>query len=181
MAASGPASCCVFYGWVIVALCIAIRVVSMSAASMTPMTFLQPALTSDESNEGLTPTRLSMIYAAANWAAATTGPALGHLLDRSGSRWCLFGAMLGLGGGMLSLSLCHSWQAFLAAFLCVRTVFRSALEVWCVIPISLWFEQRRGRAMAAFSLGETILSNMCAATATAPGCSLPLKCCAGVG
>ena len=53
-------------------------------------------LTSDESNEGLTPTRLSMIYAAANWVAATTGPALGHLLDRSGSRWCLFGAMLGL-------------------------------------------------------------------------------------
>ena len=82
------------------------------------------------------------------------------LLDRAGSRWCLSGAMIGLGGAMLALSTCTGWVSFLACFLTIRTIFRSALEVWCVVPISLWFDKWRGRAMSVFSIGETVLASM---------------------
>ena len=68
--------------------------------------------------------------------------------------------MIGLGGAMLALSTCTGWVSFLVCFLTIRTIFRSALEVWCVVPISLWFDKWRGRAMSVFSIGETVLASM---------------------
>ena len=61
---------------------------------------------------------------------------------------------------MLALSSCTGWVSFLVCFLTIRTIFRSALEVWCVVPISLWFDKWRGRAMSVFSIGETVLASM---------------------
>jgi MFS family permease len=122
---------------------------------MTPMTFLSPALTTDPTNVGMSTTRLSMLYAVANWVGAGFSPVLGHFIDRAGARRCLVAALVALAACMLGLSACHTWPAFLAAFLGIRIVFRAALEVWCIVPINLWFDQRRGRAMAVFSIGET--------------------------
>ena len=67
-----PSSCGIFYGWVIVATCLGVRCVSVTAAAMGAMTFLVPALTTDPTT-GLTSTRLSTIFAVANWVGATTG------------------------------------------------------------------------------------------------------------
>jgi sugar phosphate permease len=155
-----PAGCYVFYGWIVAGLCLAIRVTSLAAASMNPMVFLAPALTSDPSIAGLTPTRLAMIYLVSNWVGATTGPPLGFFLDYAGARRCLVGALLALSAAMAGLSVCSSWPAFLVAFLCIRTIFRSALEEWCIVPINIWFDKRRGRAVAIFAVGETLLSNV---------------------
>lgn len=154
-----PRSCCVFYGWVIVAVCTVSQCVAVCCAAMSPMTFLAPALVADPST-GLTATTLATIFAVANWVGATGGPALGVLFDRAGARWCLTSAMGGLGCAILGLSFCGGWVSVLVAFLVIRTIFRSALEVWLVVPINIWFSARRGRAMSAFSLGETILGGM---------------------
>ena len=154
-----PGSCCVFYGWVIVAVCTGARCVALCCGAMQPIAFLAPALVADPTI-GLTATTLSMIFAVANWVGATGGPAFGVLFDRAGARWCLSFAMVGLGCSIVGLSFCRGWASVLIAFLVIRTIFRSALEVWCVVPISLWFTARRGRAMSAFSLGETVLAGM---------------------
>ena len=85
---------------------------------------------------------------------AASGPILGRLIDRYGSRAPLAIGGLLYGASALSLGLVESgWQMAGLTLFAGVTGFWGSSTLYLSIPIAKWFVRRRGRAMSLFFMG----------------------------
>lgn len=150
-------SCCVFYGWIVLAVCICVRIVG-TCGTLRMITFVVPGMMADE-RLMMPPSKLSTLFSAGTLIGALAAPYLGGLVDRFGSRTCLpFGCML-LGAALLVLSLAQGPLTLVLGFLVVRMMSLGGILQWAQVPVSHWFENKRGRAQSYMIVGSTLCTS----------------------
>ena len=95
-------SCCVFYGWVILAVCISVKVVGTSG-TLRMITFTVPGMMADPAL-AMPPSELSTLFSLGTLTGALGAPYLGGLIDRYGARTCLPLGCLMAAAALLTLS-----------------------------------------------------------------------------
>lgn len=144
----------VYYGWVMVGASFAINM-SVSPLNAVVFSFLIGPMSAD----------LHVQKSALAWsltlrliAAGITGPALGVLLDRYGSRW--LGAICGAIGGvsLIALGAVHSlWAVYaLFAFSGLAGFGGPAGQLLTQVPLAKWFVANRGRAISIATTGMAL-------------------------
>src|SRR5215813_7593692 len=101
-----------FYGWRMVAVASAVRVLGAGLHSYGFTVFFLPL--SQELN--LSRTATSFAFSLSRAEGAIEGPIVGHLLDRYGPRPIMIAAVLLMGIGYLLLSQIDSYIAFLLIY-----------------------------------------------------------------
>jgi len=143
-----------YYGWVMVGASFAINM-SVSPLNAVVFSFLIGPMSAD----------LHVQKSALAWsltlrliAAGITGPALGVLLDRYGSRW--LGAICGAIGGvsLIALGAVHSlWAVYaLFAFSGLAGFGGPAGQLLTQVPLAKWFVANRGRAISIATTGMAL-------------------------
>ncbi len=85
---------------------------------------------------------------------AVSGPILGRLIDRYGSRAPLAAGGLLFGASAVALGLVESgWQMIGLTLFAGVTGFWGSSTLYLSIPIAKWFVRKRGRAMSLFFMG----------------------------
>lgn len=144
----------VYYGWVMVSASFIINM-SVSPLNAVVFSFLIGPMSAD----------LHVQKSALAWsltlrliAAGITGPALGVLLDRYGSRW--LGAICGAIGGvaLIAIGTVHSlWAVYgLFAFSGLAGFGGPAGQLLTQVPLAKWFVANRGRAIAIATSGMAL-------------------------
>ena len=77
-------------------------------------------------------------------------------MDRFGSRTCLPVGCVLLGLALLSLSLAQGSLTLVLGFLVVRVMSLGGILQWAMVPISHWFDKKRGRAQSYMIVGSTL-------------------------
>lgn len=143
-----------FYGWVIVAVMAAIGAFMPALATLNYGLFIKPM--GDEL--GIGRSIFGWAMTARQITASATGPILGRLLDRFGSRVLLAVAAIVTGAAMFALGfMSQSWQ--LIAFFGVMGLIGlggPGGSMVTSVPIFKWFVENRGRAIAFSSLGVPV-------------------------
>jgi MFS family permease len=156
----GPdaASCCCFYGWVVLAVSICVRIVGTSG-TLRMITFVVPGMMADE-RLMMAPSELSTLFSAGTLGGALAAPYLGGLVDRFGSRVCMpIGCVL-LALALLALSLAQGPLTLIGGFLAVRMMSLGGILQWAMVPVSHWFDQKRGRAQSYMIVGSTLSTSL---------------------
>ncbi len=144
----------VYYGWVMVGASFAINM-SVAPLNAVVFSFLIGPMSGD----------LHVKKSALAWsltlrliAAGITGPALGVLLDRYGSRW--LGAICGAIGGvsLIALGAVHSlWAVYaLFAFSGLAGFGGPAGQLLTQVLLAKWFVANRGRAISIATTGMAL-------------------------
>ena len=140
-----------YYGWVIVA---AALLMNLASSSMNPVTFsffLAPM----GQELGWSRSDISWAITFRLVVAGITGPVLGQLIDRHGTRW--LGALAGIIGGatLCALSLVDQlWMLYLIYAVSGLAGFGGpAGGLLTIVPVGKWFILRRSTAMAAATVG----------------------------
>ncbi len=85
---------------------------------------------------------------------AASGPILGRLIDRYGSRAPLAAGGLLFGASAVALGFVNSgWQMIGLTLFAGATGFWGSSTLYLSIPIAKWFVRKRGRAMSLFFIG----------------------------
>src|SRR5262245_33805879 len=148
-----------FYGWRMVAVASALRVLGSGLHSFGFTVFFLP-LTHEL---GLSRTATSFAFSLARAEGAIEGPVVGHLLDRYGPRPIMVAAVLLVGAGYLLLSTVNTYAAFLAVYLGIISLAYSGGFMHApMVLTNTWFIRKRARAItinsAAFSLGGVLIA-----------------------
>jgi MFS family permease len=151
-------SCCCFYGWVILAVSICVRIVGTSG-TLRMITFVVPGMMAD-ARLMMAPSELSTLFSAGTFVGALAAPYLGGLVDRFGSRTCLPVGCVLLGVALLALSLARGPLTLILGFLAVRMMSLGGVLQWAQVPVSHWFEQKRGRAQSYMIVGSTLCTSV---------------------
>ena len=116
-AVPGPnaSGCCVFYGWVVLAVSICVRIVGTSG-TLRMITFAVPGMMADPQLM-MAPSELSTLFSAGTLVGALGAPYLGGLVDRFGSRTCLPVGCVLLGLALLTLSVAQGPLTLILGFL----------------------------------------------------------------
>ena len=139
-----------FYGWVIVAALSVAGGFSMFVGIGNFGIFVAPM--SEEL--GLSKSAFGWALSARLFGFAASGPFIGRLIDRHGSRVPLAAAGLMLGGSAAAMSLIDAgWQMIGLALFSGMMGFWGSSTLFLTIPIAKWFVLRRGRAMSLFFPG----------------------------
>ena len=144
----------VYYGWVMVGASLVINM-SVSPLNAVVFSFLIGPISAD----------LNVQKSALAWsltlrliAAGLSGPLIGVLLDRYGSRW--LGAICGAIGGvsLIALGAAHSlWVVYaLFAFSGLAGFGGPAGQLLTQVPLAKWFVANRGRAIAIATTGMAL-------------------------
>ena len=141
----------VFYGWVMVGASFAINM-SVSPLNAVVFSFLIGPVSADL---GVPKSALAWSLTLRLIAAGLSGPLIGLLLDRYGSRW--LGAICGAIGGvaLIALGSAHSlWVVYaLFAFSGLAGFGGPAGQLLTQVPLSRWFVAHRGRAISIATAG----------------------------
>ncbi len=141
----------VFYGWVMVGASFAINM-SVSPLNAVVFSFLIGPMSADL---GVPKSALAWSLTLRLIAAGLSGPLIGLLLDRYGSRW--LGAICGAIGGvaLIALGSGHSlWVVYaLFAFSGLAGFGGPAGQLLTQVPLSRWFVAHRGRAISIATAG----------------------------
>ena len=151
-------SCCCFYGWVILAVSICVRIVGTSG-TLRMITFVVPGMMADE-RLMMSPSELSTLFSAGTLVGALAAPYLGGLVDRFGSRTCLPVGCVLLGVALLALSLARGPLTLILGFLAVRMMSLGGVLQWAQVPVSHWFDSKRGRAQSYMIVGSTLCTSV---------------------
>lgn len=146
-----PAPFGLYYGWIMVAAALAMN---FSMSPMNPVVFsffLLPM----SLEMGWTRSQLALALSFRLLAAGFSGPILGRLLDRIGSRW--LGVVGGLIGGcslIASGAVMELWQLYLIyAISGMGGMGGPGGNLLTTVPVAKWFIAKRGRAMTIASVG----------------------------
>ncbi len=142
-----------FYGWIIVGVMAAAGAVSMALGTLNYGLFIKPM--GDEL--GIGRSIFGWGQTVRQVASAVTGPIVGQLIDRFGSRVLLAVSALVTGAAILGLGfISHGWQ--LIGLLALAGVVGMSGQGALVtsVPVAKWFVRKRGKAMAFMSLGIPI-------------------------
>ncbi len=142
---SGP-----FYGWVIVAALSVAGGISMFLGIGNFGIFVAPM--SEELD--LNNSAFGWALSARLFGFAVSGPFIGRLIDRHGSRVPLAAAGIMLGGSAAALGMIEAgWQMIGLTLFAGLMGFWGSSTLFLTIPIAKWFVRRRGRAMSLFFPG----------------------------
>ncbi|MSQ29077.1 MAG: MFS transporter [Dehalococcoidia bacterium] len=144
----------VYYGWVMVGASLVINM-SVSPLNAVVFSFLIGPISAD----------LNVQKSALAWSltlrlitAGLSGPLIGVLLDRYGSRW--LGAICGAIGGvsLIALGAAHSlWVVYALFALSGLAGFGGpAGQLLTQVPLAKWFVANRGRAIAIATMGMAL-------------------------
>jgi len=141
----------IFYGWVIVGTALTMNL----AASPLNAAIFSFFITPMSQDLGWSRADLSWGYTVRLAVAGVSGPVLGILLDRFGSR--VLGSIAGLlaGFSVLALAGVHSLAIFYVLFAIsgLAGFGAPAGQLLTTVPVSKWFHVNRGRALAIATVG----------------------------
>lgn len=137
-----------FYGWRMVALGCAVRILGGGLYRYGFTVFFLPL-----SNDlGLSRTATSMVFSLARGQAAIEGPLAGYLIDRLGPRPVMLTAVITAGLGYVILSGVDSYVALLVVYLgVISLVYQAGFMDATMVIANTWFIRRRAMAMALIS------------------------------
>ena len=131
-----------YYGWVIVVIAGLANASRVSSAVEVASVFV-PSL---EAHYGWTKTTIASATSIGGVAVALTGPIVGRLLDRYGSRIVVpIGSVL-TGAGCFALAGVSTAWVFVAAYAFVRFSGQALVQFPNQVAVAKWFERRRGTA-----------------------------------
>lgn len=139
-----------FYGWVIVAVMAATAALNMALGTLNFGLFVRPM--GDEL--GIGRSIFGWAQSARQVGSAVTAPLVGALIDRFGSRTLLAVAALVTGGALCTLGfITEGWQLVALYALIGSVSMNGPGALVTTVPVTKWFVQQRGRALAYASLG----------------------------
>jgi sugar phosphate permease len=140
-----------YYGWVIVGVALLINVASSPLNAGVFSFFVTPM----SEDLGWSKATLSWAFTFRLVVAGVTGPALGVLLDKHGSR--VLGAVAATIAGLTTIGLAFVdsvWQFYALAAISGLSGFGApAGQLLTVVPVAKWFQASRGRALAIATVG----------------------------
>jgi MFS family permease len=146
-----PGSTRIYYGWVIVAVALMINVASSPLNAGIFSFFVTPM----SEDLGWSKATLSWAMTCRLLVAGCSGPVLGVLLDRHGTR--VLGGIAGLIAGLTTIGLAFMdsvWQFYLLSALSGLSGFGApAGQLLTIVPVAKWFQANRGRALAIATVG----------------------------
>ncbi|CAE7790818.1 ybfB [Symbiodinium sp. CCMP2456] len=141
---------CIFYGWVIVAVCILCKIFKVQGQNNV-MSYTVPHLLQDFD---LSHAELGGFFSIATILAGLVQPLLGHAVDRFGARVCipmmqvtLCGALFGFAAWTSPPSRFMLYSEVVLIFFFLRTLSLGAAETFPNTCVQQWFQRRRGRAV----------------------------------
>ncbi|MDP7397436.1 MAG: MFS transporter [Lentisphaeria bacterium] len=159
-----------YYGWIILLIAVLAMAAGMPGQTVGFTPFTEPLL----ATSGLSRTALTQCYCIGTILAGILLPHGGHLVDRFGCRRFMCIAVVGVGLTMIYLSLVPATAGRLAGIVPAAAAWMLALTIGifflrffgqgmlAVVSNTLigrWFENRRGRAVAALSISNGIMFN----------------------
>jgi sugar phosphate permease len=176
----------IFYGWRMVGLVSAIRVVGGGLHQYGFTVFFLPI----SQDLGLSRAATSLAFSLSRAQGAIEAPLVGYLVDRFGPRPIILIAAVLAGIGYILLSWVNSYTSFLVVYLGVISLaFIAGFVHSPMVVANSWFIRRRGRAMtvvsAAVPVGGALISPLLALgvetlgwrwAAVASGCIFLLIC-----
>jgi len=148
-----------FYGWWMVALCCAIRVLGGGLHAYGFTVFFLPVT----QELGLTRAATSLVFSLARAQGAIEGPLAGYCIDRYGPRPVIASAVLLAGIGYMLLAGVHSYTALLVVYMGVISLSYQAGVMDATMAVAnSWFIRKRALAMSCTSgsvaLGGTLIT-----------------------
>lgn len=144
----------VYYGWVMVGASVAINM-AVSPLNAVVFSFLIGPMSADL---GVQKSALAWSLTLRLIAAGLSGPLIGVLLDRHGSRW--LGAACGAIGGVALIGLAavdSLWAVYaLFAFSGLAGFGGPAGQLLTQVPLAKWFVAKRGRAISIATSGMAL-------------------------
>mmetsp|Transcript_9347 Transcript_9347/g.22285 ORF Transcript_9347/g.22285 Transcript_9347/m.22285 type:complete len:495 (+) Transcript_9347:12-1496(+) len=141
---------CIFYGWVIVAVCILCKIFKVQGQNNV-MSYTVPHLLQDF---GLSHAELGGFFSVATILAGLVQPLLGHAVDRFGARVCiptlqvtLCGALFAFAAWTCPPSRFMLYSEVVLIFFFLRMLSLGAAETFPNTCVQQWFQRRRGRAV----------------------------------
>ena len=133
-----------FHGWVVVALCLLVRLLK-SPGQSNVLGVSVPVLLEDMS---ISTTEFAGLYAAASGLAAIPQPLAGRLFDATGARICIPLGLLLMAASVYLLSVCSGREALFLSLFVLRVTAVGCLEAWPIAAVSIWYSSKRGRVLA---------------------------------
>jgi sugar phosphate permease len=153
----------IFYGWRMIGLVSAIRVVGGGIHQYGFTVFFLPI----SQDLGMSRAATSLAFSLARAQGAIEAPLVGYLIDRFGPRPIIVTAAFLAGAGYILLSWVDSYASFLVVYLAVISLaFIAGFVHSPMVIANSWFIRQRARAMtvvsAAVPVGGAILSPLLA-------------------
>jgi sugar phosphate permease len=143
-----------YYGWVIVFVALVMNIAASPTNAVVFSFFIEPM----RDDLGWSRSALSLALTARLMVAGISAPLLGPMVDRIGAR--VLGTLAGAtaGASILALALVHDlWLFYLLFAISGLSGFGGpAGQLLTIVPVSKWFRQKRGRALAIASTGMAI-------------------------
>src|SRR5439155_5694846 len=143
-----------YYGWVIVFVALMMNIAASPTNAVVFSFFLAPM----HDEFGWSRGAMSLALTARLVVAGISAPFLGPLVDQVGARvlGTLAGAVTGI--GIMALALVHDlWFFYLLFAISGLSGFGGpAGQLLTIVPVSKWFRQKRGRALAIASSGMAL-------------------------
>ena len=142
-----------FYGWVIVGVMAAVGGLSMALGTLNFGLFIKPM--GDEL--GIGRATFGWAQSSRQIASALTALQVGALLDRYGARVLLTISALVTGLAVAALAFVDAGWQLIVLFALMGVVGMSGPgALVSTVPVTKWFVHKRGKALAAMSLGNPI-------------------------
>ena len=142
-----------FYGWVIVGVMAAVGGLSMALGTLNFGLFIKPM--GDEL--GIGRATFGWAQSSRQIASALTALQVGALLDRYGARVLLTISALVTGLAVAALGFVDAGWQLIVLFSLMGVVGMSGPgALVSTVPVTKWFVQKRGKALAMMSLGNPI-------------------------
>ncbi len=139
----------IFYGWWIVAASFMLFTFVGGTAFYGFTAFFNPIVT----EMGWTSAQTSLAFSLRSVEGGVIQPILGFLIDRLGTRKCIFTGILVTGGALLLMSRTHSLPFFYGTFGILAIGSTAAIGIAQYTAIANWFKRRRSLAMGILSAG----------------------------
>ncbi|CAJ1361065.1 unnamed protein product [Effrenium voratum] len=140
----------IFYGWVIVAVCILCKMFKIQGQNNV-MSYTVPHLLEDFN---LSHSELGGLFSVATMSAGLVQPSLGRAMDRFGARVCIPALQLGIAFTLLGFG---AWRRpsdklvlylqIICIFFFLRMLSIGAGETFPNAAVQQWFRRKRGRAV----------------------------------
>ena len=138
-----------FYGWIILPVAAFALFMSGPGQTYTISIFVDPMI----AELGWSRTMVSGLYTAGSLTAGAVMILAGRLLDRYGARTMLAAAAAVFGMAALWMSQVNNQAELYIGFATIRAIGQGALMLFSTTLISIWFVEKRGKAVAVGATG----------------------------
>ena len=139
-----------FYGWIILPVAALALFMSGPGQTYTISIFVDPMI----AELGWSRTMVSGLYTAGSLTAGAIMIMAGRLLDRYGARVMLTTAAALFGLAALWMSQVSNQVELYLGFAAIRFIGQGALMLFSTTLISIWFVEKRGKAVAVGAIGS---------------------------